>query len=148
MDRSGATPAEAGDEQSASTSSNDRFLAELIENLKNPHDTIRVKDLNDQLTTDPAPLILDIRVAEHFAESRIPGSVNIPQDDLSARGGELPVDRDAPIVTVCNIGKFSKHATLILKSKGYRNVRSAKGGLNEWVRKGYSTESGLVAAET
>lgn len=143
-----APPAEAGDEQSASTSSNDRFLAELIENLKNPHDTIRVKDLNDQLTTDPAPLILDIRVAEHFAESRIPGSVNIPQDDLSARGGELPVDRDAPIVTVCNIGKFSKHATLILKSKGYRNVRSAKGGLNEWVRKGYSTESGLVAAET
>ena len=56
-----------------------------------------------------------------------------------SRSAELPEDRDAPIVTVCNIGKFSKHATLYLKSKGYRNVRSAKGGLNEWVRKGYDT---------
>ena len=45
-------------------------------------------------------------------------------------------------MTVCNIGKFSKHATLYLKSKGYRNVRSAKGGLNEWVRKGLPVESG------
>ncbi|MCA9263777.1 MAG: rhodanese-like domain-containing protein, partial [Planctomycetales bacterium] len=64
---------------------------------------------------------------------------NIPQDDIGKRMPELPEDRDTPIVTVCNIGKFSKHATLYLKSKGYRQVRSAKGGLDEWVRKGLET---------
>jgi rhodanese-related sulfurtransferase len=36
---------------------------------------------------------------------------------------------------VCGIGKFSKPTTLFLKSLGYRNVRSLKGGFNEWVRK-------------
>ena len=86
------------------------------------------------------PLVVDIRSPEMFAESHIPGSVNIPQEELSSRAVDLPEDRDAPIITVCNIGKFSKHATLLLKSKGYRNVRSAKGGLNEWVRKGYPLE--------
>ena len=118
-----------------------------MENFKNPHDTIRVKTLHEQLEGDDSPLIVDIRSPEMFAEGHIPGSINIPQDDLGSRISDLPDDRDASIVTVCNIGKFSKHATLLLKSKGYRAVRSAKGGLNEWVRKGYST-TGPVATSS
>lgn len=125
-------------------SKSDQFLAELIENLKNPHDTIRVKDLNEVIQKEQHPLVVDIRLPEMYAETHIPGSVNIPQQELSDRAGDLPDDRDAPIVTVCNIGKFSKHATLFLKSKGYRNVRSTKGGLNEWVRKGFETTSTQV----
>lgn len=129
-------------EESAGPSKNEQFLADMIENLKNPHDTIRVNVLKEQLQAADKPLVIDIRSPEMFGESHIPGSVNIPQDDLPTRAGELPDDRDAPIVTVCNIGKFSKHATLFLKSKGYRNVRSTKGGLNEWVRKGFETNTG------
>jgi len=125
----------------AAPSKNEQFLADLLENLKNPFDTVRVNELNEVLQTDARPLVIDIRISEHFAESHIPGSVNLPQDELPSRAAELPDDRDALIVTVCNIGKFSKHVTLYLKSKGYRNVRSAKGGLNEWVRKGFATNS-------
>ncbi len=141
------SPNDAKQDNSA-PSKNEQFLADMIENLKNPHDTIRVKDLNEKLqgSEDKKPLVVDIRSPEMFAESRIPGSINIPQDDLPERSSELPDDRDAPIVTVCNIGKFSKHATLFLKSKGYRTVRSAKGGLNEWVRKGFETTSDTVGA--
>ena len=128
----------AGEEESdAAPSKSDHVLSELLENLKNPHDTIRVKSLHDALQQPTRPLIIDIRSPEMYAESHIPGSINIPQDDLGDRAAELPEDRDAPIVTVCNIGKFSKHATLYLKSKGYRRVQSTKGGLNEWVRKGF-----------
>ena len=47
---------------------------------------------------------------------------------------------------VCGIGKFSKPTTLFLKSIGYRNVRSLKGGINEWVRKQQPTASGAPAA--
>jgi cysteine synthase/rhodanese-related sulfurtransferase len=126
-------------EASTGPSKNDQFVAELLENLKNPHDTIKVKDLDKLLKSEDRPMVLDIRIPRDYDEAHIPGAVNIPQDDLSNRLAELPEDRDAPIVTVCNIGKFSKHVTLLLKSKGYRNVRSAKGGLNEWVRKGLET---------
>jgi rhodanese-related sulfurtransferase len=87
------------------------------------------------------PLVVDVRPADMFAESRVPGSVNIPQSELAKRTEELPDDRDAEIVMVCGIGRFSKHTTLYLKSMGYRNVRSLKGGINEWVRKGLETES-------
>ena len=127
------------DEATGAPSKNDLLVAELLENLKNKYDTIKVKDLNAMLQSDDKPIVIDIRIPKDYETSHINGAINIPQDDLSARIDELPEDRDAPIVTVCNIGKFSKHVTLWLKSKGYRNVRSAKGGLNEWVRKGLET---------
>lgn len=126
---------------SGAPSKNDQFVAELMENLKNPHDTIKVKDLNEQLAADDKPVVVDIRIPDDYNESHIPGSINIPQAEMAERFGEFPEDREAAIVTVCNIGKFSKQATLWLKSKGYRNVRSAKGGLSEWVRKGFDTAS-------
>ena len=113
----------------------------MIENLKNRYDTIRVKDLHSQLQEPDRPVVIDIRSPDMYGEMRIAGSVNIPEEDLPNRMGELPDDRDASIVMLCGIGKFSKSAVLYLKSMGYRNVRSMKGGLNEWVRKGHPTES-------
>ena len=123
-------------------SKGDDLLAEMMENLKNPFDSVRPKDLEKQLQTDVSPVVIDIRSAELYGESHVPQAVNIPQENLAERRDELPEDRDAAIVMVCNIGKFSKQATLYLKSMGYRNVRSMKGGLDEWVRKGFATDSG------
>ena len=133
-------------DQSTGPSKNDLLVAEMIENLKNPHDSVKADVLSQELQEPARPLVVDVRPADMFADAHIAGSVNIPQDDLPQRAGELPSDRDAPIVMVCGIGKFSKHATLYLKSKGYRRVRSMKGGLNEWVRKGHPTESRAVEA--
>jgi cysteine synthase/rhodanese-related sulfurtransferase len=135
-------PAEKESARQAGPSKSDTVLAEMMENLKNPYDSLRPSQLNEQLQGADRPLVVDIRIPEHFAESRVPGSINIPQDDLRGRAQELPEDRDAAIVMICNIGKFSKEATLYLKSMGYRNVKSLKGGLNEWVRKGLPTEAG------
>ena len=121
-------------------STNDRFVAELIENLKNRHDTIKAADLLEKLNGPKKPLVIDVRPAEDFAQGHIAGSINIAQDDLSHHKSDLPEDRNSPIIMVCNIGRFSKHTTLYLKSLGYRNVRSMKGGLNEWARKGHPTQ--------
>ena len=128
------------------SSKDEQFLSAMVENLKNPHDSVKADDLHQLLQKADRPLVVDVRGPDHFSESHIPGSVNLPQDDLAQRSGELPQERGAPIVMVCNIGKFSKHTTLYLKSMGYRNVRSMKGGLNEWVRKGHPTESDAVGA--
>ncbi|HEX3729027.1 MAG TPA: pyridoxal-phosphate dependent enzyme [Opitutaceae bacterium] len=119
----------------------DRLMDEMIENLKNPFDSVSAADLALELANGAAkPLVVDVRLPVQHADLRIPGSINLPKSELSQRKGELPADRGAPIVMVCNIGKDSKPATLFLKSLGYRNVRSLKGGLNEWVRKQQPTE--------
>ena len=133
-------PPSSGDEAAANApSKNEQLLSSMIENLKNPHDSIKAGDLHTALGAESPPLIVDVRGPDNFADGHIDGAVNIPQDDLPTRASELPTDRDAPIIMVCNIGKFSKYTTLLLKSMGYRNVKSMKGGLNEWVRKGHPT---------
>lgn len=124
-------------------SEDEQFLNEMLENLKNPHDSIKVNTLSDEMQADSSKtMVIDVRPADLYAEAHVPGAINIPQSDLGSRLAELPSERDASIVMVCGIGKFSKYTTLYLKSLGYRNVRSMKGGINEWVRKGLPTESG------
>ena len=153
---------DGGDAQSESATAGGLspiLVAEMMENLKNPYDTIKVKDLSQRLETTArpddtdklactgkheytgAPVIIDIRPTDMYAESRIAGSINIPRESLADRTNELPEVREADIVMVCGIGKFSKGTVLYLKSMGYRNVRSLKGGLNEWLRKGQALES-------
>lgn len=134
-------PAEKQQDSSAAISKNDQFVAEMMENLKNPFDSVRATALEKELVQPDKPLVIDIRRPDLFAESHVPGAINMPQDAIGQRKGELPENRDAAIVMVCNIGRFSKQSTLYLKSLGYRNVRSMKGGLDEWVRKGLATES-------
>ncbi|MCH7993478.1 MAG: pyridoxal-phosphate dependent enzyme [Planctomycetes bacterium] len=124
-----------------SISENDIFLAEMMENLKGKHSSVRASEVREQLDGEEKPLVIDVRPADLYAETHVPGSVNIPQSELSKRTAELPEDRDAEIVMVCGIGKFSKKTVLYMKSMGYRNVRSLKGGLNEWDRKGHPLES-------
>ncbi len=133
---------ESGDGD-AGPSPNDIILNRMIENLKNKHDSVRVSEFHKQMEEDPKPLLVDVRPQDMYAKNHIAGSVNIPQEELPDRESELPEDREAPIVMVCGIGKFSKHTVLYMKSLGYRNVRSMKGGINEWVRKGHSTESSI-----
>ncbi len=122
-------------------SENDLFLAAMMENLKNPHGSVRAKDLHSALQQPDKPLLVDVRPPNMFAPTHIEGSTNIPMDDFIDRSDELPADREASIVLVCGIGKFSKNWTLYLRSKGYRNVCSLKGGVAEWVRKGHPTRS-------
>jgi rhodanese-related sulfurtransferase len=133
-------------QRTSAASQGDQLLAQLLENLKNKYDTIKADDLHRQMGEAHRPLVIDVRSPDLYAESHIAGAISLPQEELANRSGELPDDRDAPVVMVCNIGKFSKQTTLYLKSLGYRNVRSMKGGLNEWVRKGHPIETNTVGS--
>ena len=126
----------------AAPSKNEQLLAAMLENLKNPYDSVTVSKLAEELEGSAAPLVVDVRAADQFAAGHVPGAVNLPQADLPARATELPQDRDAPIVMVCAIGRTSKETTLLLKSLGYRQVRNLKGGITEWIRKGQKSEKG------
>ena len=127
-------PATGTTAEAAAPSKNEQLMMELLENLKNPYDSVAIAALADELATGARPLVVDVRTSDQFASGHIPGAINIPQTDVSRRASELPDDRDAPIVMVCAIGRTSKETTLYLKSLGYRHVRNLKGGIAEWMR--------------
>jgi rhodanese-related sulfurtransferase len=61
--------------------------------------------------------LLDVRTPKEFADGHIPGALNIPVDELRARLGELP--RDRQIAAYCQVGQRGYLATRILRQAGY-----------------------------
>ena len=120
----------------------DSLLALLKANSRNPHDTIEPRELQERLQRREDPLVVDVRAPGEYAQVRVPRSVNAPLAALESGHGSLPDDRDAPIVTVCNVGQNSITALLVLKSLGYRNVRNLRGGLVAWVEEGFALDRG------
>lgn len=101
---------------------------------------IDVQELNTQMWSDEAPLILDVRTTEEWQKSRLPGSINIPLSELEERLHELPQDRD--IVIVCASGFRSAAAVGILEQGSFRSVSNLSGGLAAWLEAGQNLNSG------
>ena len=83
-------------------------------------------------------LVVDVRNPEEFTQSRIASAVNLPLPDLSKGLTEgLPMDDETPLITICARGKRSVYGLLLLKARGYRNVKSVEGGMGAWVDAGF-----------
>ena len=84
-----------------------------------------------------APSILACFAARRDAAPcarRVPGAVNVPLEELSARarGGELG-PATAPLAVVCASGARSAQACVRLKRVlGFADVSNARGGLAAW----------------
>ena len=103
-------------------------------------DPIDPSELARRLEESPAPLVLDVREPDEFAEAHLPGSANIPCAELIERVGELP--RDRPIATLCSGGKRSGLAASILQREGFEQVlHVAHGGVGTWRREGRRVEA-------
>lgn len=120
-------------------SAKEQLFGTMVENSRNPHNTCEIDDLKAGLDGDGKPFVIDVRMPEIFASQHVSGAVNIPTAELTDRQGELPQDRDHPIVTVCNRGNLSLQGMLVLQSLGYRNVRSLNGGTIAWAEAGLPT---------
>ncbi len=76
--------------------------------------------------------LVDVRSAAEWDGElgHLEGARLVPLDDLRARLGEL--DREKPVVTVCQTGKRSGLASLILRKAGYARVANLAGGMVRW----------------
>lgn len=86
--------------------------------------------------------LLDVRDAESYLASHIPGSLQIP---LTRVEGEVPyLPKDKPIVAYCTCphDEAAIEAVQILEHAGVRGARVLAGGLQEWTRLGYPTATG------
>ncbi|UPM43603.1 rhodanese-like domain-containing protein [Halocatena salina] len=94
---------------------------------------ITAEELKSVLEADDDVQIVDIRPPAAFERGHIPGSDNIPFEELPQRVEEL--DSETRIVTVCPLGKSSiQAARLIASYEGVSDttVESLAGGLDGW----------------
>ncbi len=98
-----------------------------------PADFYAVEPAAAQQQIDNAkPFILDVREPAELANGKIANSVNIPIRELPKSLAKLPENKTAPILTYCAVGYRGGMSVITLRSWGYTNVRTIKGGLNAW----------------
>ncbi len=119
-------------------SSDELLLRALLESAKRSSDVIDMGGVED-LMDEEGTVFIDVRSPEEFAEGHIEDSINIPFENLKTDSEGLP-DKDTAIITVCNVGKVSLRAQLMLKAMGFQNVKNLMGGLGSWVAEGNQLE--------
>jgi rhodanese-related sulfurtransferase len=90
-------------------------------------------EVYDLLEDDADVRVVDIRDADSFDRDHIPGSENVPLDDLPGRIDEF--DGTSRVVTVCPHGIASVQAARLIGSyEGTADARveSMDGGLDAW----------------
>lgn len=94
--------------------------------------TISAGDIEKWKRDNAGSLIIDIRVPQSFNLIRIPGSLNMPQEQFAKWiGGDLPFAEGTSIILVCAMGEQSRHYAAYLASRGIKAF-NLDGGIMSW----------------
>jgi len=112
---------------------------------------ITVDELNDRINSNQSPIIIDVRDRIDFYAAEgsyrkyghIPNAKSIPIMHLSANLKELSSFKEREIVKICPGGGMSLISAEIMVKAGFTDVKSLKGGMDQWDRKGYPTTTDI-----
>ncbi|MEK6648450.1 MAG: FAD-dependent oxidoreductase [Actinomycetota bacterium] len=72
--------------------------------------------------------MVDVRSVQEFSRGTLPGSINIPVDELRERFQEIPTN---DVLVNCQVGQRGHTAALLLKEMGF-NALNLDGGYQTW----------------
>lgn len=100
--------------------------------------TISADDLKDALESEHPPVLINTLPREAHEAKHIPGSVNVPTDDIEAVETLVP-NKDDHIVVYCANADCdaSPTAAQALEERGYTNVIDFEDGYAGWRQAGY-----------
>lgn len=82
-------------------------------------------------STDP-PVVLDVREGWERDIARLPGTLDIPMNEVPTRLAQL--QRERPIVVMCRSGGRSAQVAQYLDRNGFTRVANLTGGILAWAR--------------
>ena len=132
-------PAETADAAATGPSLGEASWKTLVDHARRSSDAIDMSEVAELLQSG-RPILVDVHSEAHYAHGHAANAINIPVDQISDRNDALPSDRNALLIALCNVGEQSLTAMLLLKSLGYKNVKSLAGGTTAWITAGFPTE--------
>lgn len=78
-------------------------------------------------------VLLDVRTPPEYREGHIPGSKNIPLQQISRISG-ADIEKERPLFVYCHSGARSRQAVSTLQRMGYQNVKNI-GGISAYTGK-------------
>ena len=90
---------------------------------------IRTPQLKELMQNDDIQFI-DVRAPQQYAQFHIHRFQNIPLKHIGKEAKNL--DKDQPVVLVCQTGMKGNEASKRLKRRGFRKLANVQGGLSTW----------------
>lgn len=85
-----------------------------------------------RLINSDSAVLLDVRKANEYKNGHILGSINVPDAELATRLESLGKYKNKAVITYCDFGNTSGKAARSLKTAGFEQVYSLKGGVGSW----------------
>jgi rhodanese-related sulfurtransferase len=105
--------------------------------LKGTVPTLTSDELHKQLSAkSTTPVLLDARSEAEYNISHLNGARFVGYDDFEL-GRVSDIDKSAPVVVYCSVGKRSEDIAQRLIDAGFTQVKNHRGGIFDWSNRGY-----------
>lgn len=94
------------------------------------------------LANNPDTLIVDVRTPGEFETAHVPGSINLPLDQVDAHLDRIVRDAGGRILLICQSGNRATQACNKLVNAGLTTATVIAGGMNAWITAGGPVERG------
>jgi rhodanese-related sulfurtransferase len=106
---------------------------------------ISVQDFEKIYKANPKIALLDVRTSQEYKENHVTNAVLLDVNEIMQLGSKvqskIPFPKDKVIYVICRSGNRSMTATKILRSQGYTQAVSVRGGTMAWDRIGNSCQT-------
>jgi rhodanese-related sulfurtransferase len=122
----------AGSDRDFTKAAVDQYVSQVVSKITNQpiaattYKTITASQLKQLIDSKEDIYLIDVRTEEQFAESHIPGAVNIPYNKLGVQISQIP--RDRKVVLYCNNGQKSVDGAKFLAERNIDNIYAVTDG--------------------
>ena len=102
--------------------------------------SISPQQLEARLAKGDAPLVVDVRTPQEYAEGHIPGAINIPHEQVASRASEL--SGKGEVAMYCLKGPRARLGEAALVAAGGKDVLHVEGGFSAWESAGLPVVKG------
>lgn len=97
--------------------------------------------LNKWIAEHKELVLIDVGSQGDFTEGHIPGSISLPSSvNFIEKTKSLP--KEKTYILVCPTGGRSLRAAKLMIGSGFEKVYNLKGGVADWIRKGFKVSKG------
>ena len=121
------------------------FLPRLVSRLRRgKRMTLSSAELRARLASGNIT-VLDVRTAKDYDGElgHVPGSLNIPFDELPRRISEIEAHRERPLAVICRTNRVSAKAVEYLRGAGFKQALLVEDGMLGWRKHGGDAPVGV-----
>ena len=110
--------------------------------VKTASSIIDVPTARALIAGNPDTLIVDVRTPGEFEAAHVPGSINLPLDQVDAHLGRIVNNAGGRMLLMCQSGNRATQACTKLVNAGLTGATVITGGMNAWISAGGPVERG------